>query len=86
MYLHLGGDKSVDIKDIVALLDMDNTTVTARSRRFINEAARRGEVEDVSEELPKSYIITEENGKSKVYISSLSPQTLIRRANGKINK
>ena len=83
MYLHLGGDKSVDMKDIVALFDMDNTTITARGRKFINEAILRGEVVDVSDELPKSYIITEQNGKRKVYISSLSPQTLIKRLAGK---
>ncbi len=80
MYLHLGGDKAVDMKDIVALFDMDNTTVTARGRKFLNQAAERGEIFDIAEDLPRSYIITNEGGKSRVYISSLTPQTLIKRA------
>ncbi|MBS7298827.1 MAG: DUF370 domain-containing protein [Eubacteriales bacterium] len=83
MYLHIGGDKAVDVKDIVALFDMDNTTITARGRKFLNEAGRRGEIADVSEDLPRSYVVTESNGERKVYISSLSPQTLIKRATGR---
>ncbi|MDO4618175.1 MAG: DUF370 domain-containing protein [Clostridia bacterium] len=79
MYLHLGGDKSVDIKDIVAIFDMDNTTISARGRKFLNETTKRGEIVDVSEDLPKSYVVTEVGGKSRVYISSLAPQTLIKR-------
>ncbi len=80
MYLHLGGDKAVDMADIVALFDMDNTTITARSRKFLTEAEKRGEIFDVSEDLPRTYILTNESGKNKVYISSLSSQTLIKRA------
>ncbi len=80
MYLHLGGAKAVDMKDIVALFDMDNTTITARSRKFLNRASERGEIIDVSEDLPRSYIVANEDGKSRVYISSLTPQTLIKRA------
>lgn len=83
MYLHIGADKAVDMKDIVALLDMDNTTITTRGRKFLNEAGKRGEIADLSEDLPRSYIVTESSGKSKVYISSLSPQTLIKRATGR---
>lgn len=83
MYLHLGGDKAVDMRDIIALLDMDNTTITARGRKFLNEAGKRGEIYDVSDDLPRSYIITQSNGISRVYISSLTPQTLIKRALGK---
>ncbi len=83
MYLHLGGDKAISVADIVALFDMDNTTITARSRKFLQKAAERGEIYDVSEDLPRSYIVTNEGGKSKVYISSLTPKTLIKRAKSK---
>ncbi len=80
MYLHLGGDKAVDMADIVSILDMDNTTITARSRKFLQGAEKRGEIFDVAEDLPRSYILTNECGKNRVYISSLTPQTLIKRA------
>ncbi|MEE0944742.1 MAG: DUF370 domain-containing protein [Clostridia bacterium] len=83
MYLHVGGDKAVNMNDIVAIFDMDNTTITARGRKFLNAAGTRNEIADVSEDLPRSYIVTESDGKSKVYISSLSPQTLIKRATGR---
>lgn len=82
MHLHIGGDIAVNMRDVVAVFDMDNTTITKRSRKFLTEAEKRGEVTDVCEDLPKSYIITHSNGKSRVYISSLSPQTLLKRAKG----
>lgn len=80
MYLHIGGDTAINMKDVVAVFDMDNTTVTQRSRRFLSECDKRCEIIDVTDDLPKSYIVTSQNGVQKVYISSLSPQTLLKRA------
>ena len=82
MHLHIGGDIAIDMRDIVAVFDMDNTTITKRSRKFLLEAENRGEITDVCEDLPKSYIITNSGGRSRIYISSLSPQTLLKRAKG----
>ncbi|MBE7045243.1 MAG: DUF370 domain-containing protein [Ruminococcaceae bacterium] len=80
MFLHLGGDVVVRMSDVVAVFDMDNTTVSKHSRNFLTKAQRAGEVVDVTEDLPKSYIITNSGGKTRVYISSISSQTLTKRA------
>lgn len=85
MYLHLGGDKTVDMRDIVAVLDMDNTTVSQRSRKFLESAGRRGEIVDITDDLPKSYIITSQGGETRVYISSIAPHTLVKRIKNKSN-
>lgn len=79
MHLHIGGDTAVDMRDVVAVFDMDNTTVSKRGREFLAEAGKRGEIIDITEDLPKSYIITESRGVRRVYISSLAPQTLVKR-------
>jgi phosphoserine phosphatase len=86
MYLHLGGDTAVDMKDVVAVFDMDNTTVSQRSRKFLAAAEKRGEIVDITEDLPKSYIITASGGKNRIYISSLAPQTLVKRVKAKGKK
>lgn len=85
MYLHLGGDTAVDMSDVVAVFDMDNTTVSQRSRKFLSAAEKRGEIIDITEDLPKSYIITSRGGRTKIYISSLAPQTLVKRVKNKRN-
>ena len=80
MFLHLGKDAVVNTKDIVAIFDMDNTTVSKNSRKFLAQAQKNGQVVDTSEDLPKSYIVANTNGKTKVYISSVSSQTLLKRS------
>lgn len=79
MYLHLGNDAVVRKRDIVAIFDMDNTTVSKQSRSFLTAAQHNGTVIDITDDLPKSYIVTEYNGKIGVYISSVSSKTLQKR-------
>ena len=80
MYLHLGGDVSVKADDIIGIFDMDNTTVSAKTRSFLKNAQKNGEIKDVTDDLPKSFIVTEKDGKTQVYISSPSTRTLLKRA------
>lgn len=80
MYLHLGGDATLKIDDIIGIFDMDNTTVSAKTRAFLKNAQKNGEILDVTEDLPKSFIVTENDGKNQVYISSPSTRTLLKRA------
>lgn len=80
MYLHLGNDIVVNMKDIIAVLDMDNTTISRASRGFLSSAQEKNLVVNTTDELPKSYIITNYKNQTKVYISSISPATLYKRA------
>lgn len=62
---------------------MDTTTVSKISRDFLNLAEKTKKTVNVSFELPKSFVITRENGEMKVYISQLSSATLEKRASSK---
>ena len=79
MYLHLGNDVVVAKSDILAIFDMDNTTISARSRKFLTMAQQSDSVIDITDDLPKSYIVTESMGVVNVYISSVSSKTLYKR-------
>ena len=81
MYLHLGGDVSVNVKNIVAIMDLETTSVSKITKEFLSYAQRSKCVINVNEELPKSYVITFYNKKTKVYVSPISSQTLLKRAN-----
>ena len=79
MYIHLGSNTVVNIKDVIAIIDMDKTTTSKNTRDFLTYAQKKGMVVNVSEELPKSAIICNYKGKNKVYISQISPATLYGR-------
>ncbi|MBE7050052.1 MAG: DUF370 domain-containing protein [Ruminococcaceae bacterium] len=82
MYIHLGADIEVRKKTIVAIFDLDNTSTSKITNEFFKRASKNNIVVNVSEEdLPRSYILTEEKGKQTLYISPISSQTLSKRAN-----
>ena len=79
-YLHLGGDVVVRTRDVVGIFDMEKTTESAISRRFLADAEKGGRVYTVSYELPKAYVVTaEEDGSETVYVTQVSAATLRRR-------
>ena len=79
MFLHLGNNILVNSKDIIGIFDLDNVTVTKTSREYLNKAEKQGEIEYVTYELPKSFILTTKQNKNKIYISQLSVSTLNKR-------
>ncbi len=58
---------------------MDKTTVSKRTREFLRTSELEGSVRYLSYDLPRSFIICIENGRNVVYISRLSPGTIIKR-------
>ena len=80
MYLHLGQNVVVPESSIIGIFDMDNTTGSHITRRYLSHAEKRKNVISISDELPKSFIVCDENNKSTVYLSQLSSQTLLKRS------
>lgn len=76
MYLHLGADTVVRTRDIVAVFDMDRATVNATSRKFLATAEKKKKVVNVSDDLPKSFVVCTDG---RVLISAVSSQTIARR-------
>lgn len=80
MFLHLGSDVVVNLSDVIAILDLDVTSTSGITREFLTVAEDEGFVVNVSEDLPKSFIITEIDKKSRVFVSPISTATLLKRA------
>ena len=78
MYLHLGQNIVVRTA-CVGIFDIDNTSMSRRTRSYLALAEKSGRVVNVSSELPKSFIVCEEDRKITVYISQISPATLRKR-------
>ena len=90
MYLHLGQEKIVREKEIIGIFDLDNSTVSANTRRFLTMAEKSGQVVNVTADLPKTFVLTTKPGckarekdSSRVYICQLSTNTLKKRTVGK---
>ena len=78
-YLNIGGGSVVRRSSIVAVCDIDNTTCSRATRELLAVSEKNGEVINAAEDLPRSFILCEEDGKRRVWLSSLSPAALSRR-------
>lgn len=85
MYLHLGSDVVILKKNIVGIFDLDTTTISKHTKNYLALAEKEGRVVTVSYELPKSFVVSIENGRASVYISQLSSQTLLKRFDSKVS-
>lgn len=80
MFLHIGGDYIVSMNDIVAIVDMEKSTISQDTRNFLKISDEEGFIITIVEnEMPKSFIITQEKHKSKIYLSPISTTTLYKR-------
>ena len=78
MYLSIGNDMAVRDRNIIGIFDMDNTSTSKRTRAFLAQAEKEGEVVPC-DDLPKSFVLTAEYGMRRVYLSALSASTLEKR-------
>ena len=80
MYLHIGQNVVVAESDVIGIFDLDNTTSSHITRKFLGDAEKENRVINVSEELPKSFVFCGSDKEQIVYLSQLSSQTLSKRA------
>ena len=69
----------VRTSSVVGIFDIENTSMSRLTRSYLALAEKNGRVVNVSPDLPKSFIVCEENRKITVYISQISPATLRKR-------
>ncbi|MBQ9912821.1 MAG: DUF370 domain-containing protein [Clostridia bacterium] len=80
MYLHLGQNTVITLNEIVGIFDLDNTTVSKKTRDYLSAAEKNGNINVVSMELPKSFIVcSSPEEKNRVYLSQISTGTLLKR-------
>lgn len=79
MFLHLGENVVVPIKDIIGIFDLQSTMYSSDTIQFLRLAEEDGFVERITKETPKSFIIAEVDNKSKIYLSPISSTTLTKR-------
>ena len=78
MYLSIGNDMAVRESSVIGIFDIDNTSTSKRTRKFLEMAQKEGTVVPC-DDLPKSFVVTAEYGMTRVYESTLSSATLEKR-------
>ena len=79
MFLHLGSDVSVALKDVIAINDY--SYLKTINKEFLINMRSKKFIIDISENDPKSFVITDK----KIYLSAISSVTLKKRADNLYN-
>ena len=64
MYLHIGNGKNIVKKDVIGLFDMDTATTSSATRKFIRAKEKNRQVEYGDSDIPRSFVLVREEGKS----------------------
>ncbi|MFZ5353893.1 MAG: extracellular matrix regulator RemB [Bacillota bacterium] len=80
MFIHLGGDVVMSMKDIICIMDIETCNKSGITKEFLKIAEDEGFVRKISEDEPKSFILSEQNNKTVIYLSPISSITLFKRA------
>ena len=79
MFLHLGENVVVPVKDVIGIFDIETTMYSSDTIQFLRLAEEDGFVQRITKEQPKSFVIAEVNKKSKMFLSPISSVTLSKR-------
>ena len=61
MFLHLGENVVVPVKDIIGIFDLQTTMYSSDTIQFLRMAEEDGFVERITDEKPKSFVIADVN-------------------------
>lgn len=75
MYIHIGGDRMIRAKELIAIFDISIEQSSRHSSQFMQVAKEHKIVEVVGDEEVKSIVLTQ----SHIYYSPISSSTLKKR-------
>lgn len=79
MYISIGGDMAVRDRSIIGIFDLDGASLSKKTMEYLKDAEESGGLISVTEDLPKSFLVTEEYGMERIYFTQLSAATLEKR-------
>ena len=77
--IHLGKNGTVHVRDIIGFFDLDGSTESEITKEFLKKSEKEYKIVNLLYDLPKSFVITSENGRENVYMLSNSVETEIKR-------
>ena len=80
MYIHIGKGTVVDEREIIGIFDLDISSQSHITRKYLAAAEKAGQVINAAEDIPKSFVVTERKGERRLYLSQMASATLLKRA------
>ena len=80
MYLHIGQDYVINEQDVIGIFDFDNISTSQITMDFLKNLENEERLITISDELPKSFIITSASGVYVGYLSPLNSRTIQNRS------
>lgn len=81
MYIHLGNGVAVRKSDVLGVFDLDNSSSSLITRKYLARAEKDGAVVNAAEkELPKSFVVCSLPEGQRVYLCQLNSSTLLKRS------
>ena len=77
--IYIGSDYLIDEETVVGMFDIETTTVRENTRAYLSAAQKNGNIINVSADIPKTFVVCEYNGKTTVYLSQYSVNTIMKR-------
>ena len=72
----MGGDFAVESRDIIGIFDLDNTTWSIHTRRYLSHAEKAGKLRNAAEDIPKSFVVCADE---TVILTQPNTAILVRR-------
>jgi hypothetical protein len=68
--------------EIIGIFDLENTSISKATRGFLAEAEKQMEVINITDKLPKSFVVAQDRktGKQRIYILQMSAATMYKRS------
>jgi hypothetical protein len=79
-YLHVGKGAVVRDDEIVGIFDLDVTSQSHLTRKYLAACEKAGQVESASDDLPKSFLVCAGGGKRRLVLSPMNTATLLKRS------
>ena len=57
MFIHIGENKVVRKKDVLGIFDMDSSTVSAVTRKYLSNAQKNKKIITLGYDLPRSFVV-----------------------------
>ena len=82
MYVNIGGDMAVRDRAIIGIFDLDGASLSKKTMEYLESVQEEGGLISVTEDIPKSFLVTAEYGMERVYLTQLSAATIEKRIQG----
>jgi len=79
MYLHIGNGESIKKENIIGIFDLDTSTVSKTTKKYINKKQKEGLIEYTDSDLPRAFILLVDKDGEKIKLSRISTSGLKQR-------